>query len=445
MSSPRLLLIGLLWLPLACTAGEGKADDDDDGGGADDGGGDLEVLGILVTPADLVLPTGAGAQLRVTGLLPEHESVDLTASVSWTVDDEAVATVSDGLDEEGLLRAAGVGVTQVAARYGDVLSPAVRVQVTDAALERLSVAPARVDLASGGSVELAATATFSDGSTGDFSSQVRWVTDDPDVARFGAGARLDAAAPGETVVRASFEGQDSDDVPVVVVQAAAPNLRVSAASGSIAGGILELDVTVRNEGTTGAADFWVDVFVDPEGAPAVGTLGDDFSLVAYAGAGSTASLTFQIPVPGGDHTVVVFADTNDDVAESDETDNQLGATLGGGTSMAGPDLAISYFDYLADDVTVYWLVDVVNQGDQDAGWFYVDLFVDRGPPPALYDDGDEYTTIDGIAAGDTDYADFELERVCAGCASWVLIDGYDAVFESNEHNNVEGPLVVWSE
>lgn len=442
MSVSRLLLFGLL---AACTQNGGKDDEDDDDGVEDDDGGDLEVLGILVTPDDLVLPTGEAAQLVVTGLLPEHESVDLTASVTWSSGDESVAVVSDGLDEEGRLVAAGPGVAEIVARYGEVQSPPVRVQVTDATLERLSVAPARVDLAAGGSVDLAATATFSDGSSGDFSSQVRWVTDDAAVARFGEGARLDAAAPGETVVRASFEGHDSDGVPVVVVQAASPNLFVAAASGSISGGILDLEVTVRNGGTTGASDFWVDVFVDPEAAPSSGSLGDDFSMVAYAGADSTASLSFQVPVSSGDHTVVVFADTNDDVAESDESDNLLEASLGGGTTASGPDLAISYFDYLADDVTVYWLVDVVNQGDQDAGWFYVDLFVDASGSPALYDDGDEYSSIDGIAAGDTDYADFELDRVCSGCSSWVMIDGYDAVFESNESNNVEGPLSVWSE
>lgn len=438
----RLLLLGLL---AACTSGGDEPGEDDDDRVEDDDGGDLDVLGILVTPDDLVLPTGESAQLQVTGLLPEHESVDLTASVSWTTDDEGVVTVSEALDEEGRVVAAGVGVAQVVARYGGTQSPPVRVQVTDAELERLSVVPARVDLATGDSVVLSATATFSDGSSGDFSSQVRWVTDDAAVARFGQGARLDAASPGETVVRASFEGHDSDDIPVVVVQAAAPNLRISASSGSIAGGILDLEVTVRNDGTTGAADFWVDVFVDPEGAPSVGSLGDDFSLVAYAGADSTASLDFQIPVGSGDHTVVVVVDTNDDVAESDESDNQLQATLGGGTTASGPDLAISYFDYLADDVSVYWLVDVVNQGDQDAGWFFVDLFVDQSASPVQYDDGDEYSSIDGIAAGDTDYADFEVDMVCGGCSSWIMIDGYDGVMESNEANNVDGPLAVWSE
>ena len=426
---------------MACSASKDAERPDEER----DADGDLVVVGILVTPDDLVVPTGEAVQLQVTGLLPEHESVDLTASVGWVVDDPAVATVSDGLDEEGVLRGIAPGITTFRATYADVASPEVRVQVTDAELERLSVSPGRADLAVGASVELAATATFSDGSTGDFSSQVRWITDDPSVVRFGEGSRLDAAGIGETVVRAAFEGHDSEDVPVVVVAAPAANLMVAAATGSISGGVLDLDVTVRNMGATGAADFWVDVFVDPETAPVVGDVGDDFTLVPYVGADSTASLTFEVPVGPGDHEVLVFVDSIDDVPEEDELDNQFTATLGGGTETTGPDLVVSYFDYLSDGVSVLWAVDVENQGDEDAGWFYVDLFIDQSIPPTLYDDGEEYTTIDGIAAGDVDFIDFEVDVVCAGCASWVMVDGYDAVEESDESNNVAGPLGVWSE
>ena len=50
---------------------------------------------------------------------------------------------------------------------------------------------------------------------------------------------------------------------------------------------------------------------------------------AGAGADSTASLTFEVPVGSGDHEVVVFVDSIDDVPEEDELDNQFTATLGG--------------------------------------------------------------------------------------------------------------------
>lgn len=441
-----LLTVSILWgLPACGPKPDTDIDlgDDDDDGDEDDGGGEdeLDLVGILVTPEDLVLPVGGDARLRAVGLLSERESVDLTATVSWEVDGDA-ASVSDDLDEEGTLRALETGSAEVSAVYGDLASPPIRVKVTDAELERLTVAPGRLDLAAGDEAQLEATARFSDGSTGDFSSQVLWKTDDPSIVRVAEGGRATAVAEGETTLQASFEGLDSDTIPVSVVGVAAPDLVVSAASGEIAGGVLDLAVTVRNDGTTGAAEFWVDVFIDPVGTPEVGDFGDDFQLVEYAGAESTASLEYQIPVSSGSHTVVVFVDTNDDVEEADEGNNQFEVDLSSGTSASGPNLGITYFDYLSDETSIGWFVDVTNSGDQDASWFYVDLFIDQSTSPVLYDDGDEYTSIDGIAAGDTDYADFLVDRECTGCQSWVMVDGYDLVAETDETDNVSGPLGV---
>ncbi len=443
--SPRALLLAL---SLAACGPKPDIDlDEDDEADEDDGGGGedaLDLVGILVTPEDLVLPVGGEAQLRAIGLLAERESVDLTASVSWTVDG-AAATVSDDLDEEGLLRATGTGVVEVAAVYGDLASPPVRVQVTDAALERLTVAPARLDLAAGDETRLVATARFSDGSSGDFSAQVLWRTGDPSVVRIADAGQVTAVGEGETTVRASFEDLDSDTVPVSVEGVAAPDLVVSAASGEIVGGMLELAVTVRNAGTTGASGFWVDVFVDPDGAPEVGDFGDDWQLVEYVGAASTASLTYQIPAPSGSHEVVVFVDSNDEIEEADETNNTFQVDLSSGAGGSGPNLEITFFEFLSDATSIAWFVDVTNTGDQDADWFYVDLFIDQSWSPEVYDDGDEYTSIDGIAAGDTDYADFVVETACAACLSWVMVDGYDLVAETDESDNVAGPLSVTSD
>ena len=113
MSRPALLCV-LLLSSCAEPAGESGARAPTPAGpGGGGGGGDIEVLGILVTPDDLVLPTGESAQLRVTGLLAEHESVDLTSSVQWSVVDAGVAAVSDALDQEGQVDALGAGITQL--------------------------------------------------------------------------------------------------------------------------------------------------------------------------------------------------------------------------------------------------------------------------------------------------------------------------------------------
>ena len=43
---------------------------------------------------------------------------------------------------------------------------------------------------------------------------------------------------------------------------------------------------------------------------------------------------------------------------------------------------------------VILMQDVTNLGDEDSGWFFVDLFTDQSLAPSLYDDGEAYTSID---------------------------------------------------
>jgi len=434
----RFALLALVIPAVACGRGAHKA-----GGESDD------LLGLLVTPDGAILPVGQSLQLVATGLLDGRASVDLTDSVEWRVDDRSVVQVSDTLDEEGLAVGQASGVAHVFAVYEQTRSPDVTLTVTDAQVSRLSVAPTSVSLAEGRTVQMTATAVFTDGDQGDVSGQVRWITDDGTVAQFEGGGLLQAVGVGDTEVHAEWEALSTDDVPVTVTGASTTgkaDLSISAASGSVEGGHLTLSVTVRNTGETGASGFWVDLFVDPSSTPSTGDTGDSYEWITYVGPDDTDTVDFEVPVTDGSHDVTVLVDTNDDIDEASESDNVFSTTVSGGSTTAGgPDLEVSYFDYYADSETVYYYVDVTNSGDEDADWFYVDLFLDESSEPALYSDGDDYTTIDGLAVGDTDYADFLLEAVCyTYCESWVMVDGYDYVDESDEDNNIDGPLYVYA-
>ena len=153
-------------------------------------------------------------------------------------------------------------------------------------------------------------------------------------------------------------------------------------------------------------------------------------------------------ITDGYHEIYILADSEDTVDESNESNNgflgSITASSGGGDS--GPNLEITYFDYSSTAGTLYYFVDVTNTGGEDVGQFYVDLFVDSSSEPVLYDDGDDYTTVDSLAAGATVYADFTFESEdCYYCESWVMIDGYDYVEETDETDNVDGPIYVWTE
>ena len=99
-------------------------------------GFDCCLIGILVMPDVLVVPEGGTVQLSATGLLDDRETIDLTATATWFSEDGAIASVSEGLDEEGLLQGLSVGTTEIYAAYRDIDSPSVSIQVTDAELQR---------------------------------------------------------------------------------------------------------------------------------------------------------------------------------------------------------------------------------------------------------------------------------------------------------------------
>lgn len=422
-------------------------------GGGDGSAVDLDgLVGILVTPEAPVVPVGDEVPLTATGLFDDRSTADLTAVVDWHADDPGVASVSSDLDEEGVVRGESLGETTVWAEVEDISSSVATVRVTDATLLGLSVEPASVTLAEGDEVQLVAQAAWSDGTRGDASAQVRWITDDGTVAQLEPGGRLYAAGVGSTNIHAEWETFASNDVPVDVIDGdgggggSSPNLRVSSVTGEGAGGLITLTITVANDGATGASGFWVDSFLDPSGTPEVGDYGDDYTYVDYVGPGSTVKVSASLDASEGSHTVAVLIDSEGAVAESDEGDNVWSGSVSvGGASESGPNLTPTYFDWLADWDYIYYYVDIYNGGTEGVGPFYVDLYVDSSYEPSVPSDGDDWVDVTWLDAGDTTYADFLIETTCGDCSSWVLVDSYDEVDETDEDDNAAGPLDVYND
>ncbi|MDP8313809.1 MAG: PKD domain-containing protein [Candidatus Celaenobacter antarcticus] len=84
-----------------------------------------------------------------------------------------------------------------------------------------------------------------------------------------------------------------------------------------------------------------------------------------------------------------------------------------------------------------------NNGDGDAGQFYLDLFMDESSAPTIPCDGDFYTSIPGLSAGASSSFTFshpDMNYSSTGTKhQYYVIDSYDHVPESNENNNVFGP------
>jgi hypothetical protein len=83
-------------------------------------------------------------------------------------------------------------------------------------------------------------------------------------------------------------------------------------------------------------------------------------------------------------------------------------------------------------------VDVRNNGDATSESFYIDVFFDSSidSPPGLYEDGTVFEYQTGVGVGEVVYATLEVAESCESCGSWILLDGYDFVEESDEDDNL---------
>jgi uncharacterized protein YjdB len=133
---------------------------------------------------DGVAPVSVGQFILITatGLFADGTKQDITAQATWASTDTAVATV--GLDtatsKEKVTGVKVGGVTVSAVLQG--ITGKAAVTVTAATISRIDVTPAQPILQKGVSQAFQATATYSDGTTGDVTSQATWASDTTSVA-----------------------------------------------------------------------------------------------------------------------------------------------------------------------------------------------------------------------------------------------------------------------
>ena len=330
----------------------------------------LQPLGLLVTPAEPVVPVGEEIRMVAYAFYEDGNTADVTSSVQWAILSGYSLDVSNELDRAGTATGLKAGTSEVIAAWDDLVAEPVVVRVTEADVVGLSITPNDLELYDGDSAWLTATADFSDGSRGDFSGGVRWITADPDIVTIAADGRATGMTDGFTLVRAEYEGVAAEPVNVVVYTTDGPESE---------------DPVEENEGPVGDDD-------------------DD----------DTGS-----------------ADDDDDDSQEGEEETGL------------PDLEITYFSAFIGDGLTYFFIDITNSGTGTAGGCYVDLFVDPWFAPELGDDGDDWLWIEELAPGETTYADFEVDdEPWWGWGSYVIVDTTREVWESDEDDNIEGPLDV---
>jgi len=171
------------------------------------------------------LAVGVTTQFTATGKYADGSTADVSALASWKSSDQQVA----GVSSEGLISGKGAGTTDITASFSGVTSPAVKLTVIVRSLSSIEISPTSPpELAIGSNQQFAAVGRYSDGSTSDLSSEVKWASSNTAVATIDAKSGVATGiAQGVTNIAASLAGNSIQPVNLTVAAKALSSINVT--------------------------------------------------------------------------------------------------------------------------------------------------------------------------------------------------------------------------
>jgi uncharacterized protein YjdB len=203
--------------------------------------GERKLNGIAVSPASPSIPAGLTQQFNATGYYNDQTTQDMTMQVTWSSSNTGVATINSS----GLATAVAAGTTTITASTtapnsysGTGTSGITVLTVTAATLSSITVTPTNLMLPVGVTQQLAATGTYSDGSSYDITTQVLWSSSDPFVAPVSSGGLATGKAAGVTTAAAQL-GSTSGSTTVKVTTATLSSISITPADPILPAGVTE--------------------------------------------------------------------------------------------------------------------------------------------------------------------------------------------------------------
>ena len=196
------------------------------------------LVALSIAPSGATLAIGANKQLTATGTFSDGSTHDLTSAVTWSPSTGGIATVSNTEGAIGLATAVGAGVVTVIATEGAIsASTSLYVSATPpVTVTALTVTPAASSLVLGNSLQLAAKATYSDGTSATVTSSVIWSSSNAKVVSLsntaGTIGLATSVGTGSTTIVAT-NGTFSGTTPLTVTPATLQSLAVSPSGPSV--------------------------------------------------------------------------------------------------------------------------------------------------------------------------------------------------------------------
>jgi uncharacterized protein YjdB len=132
---------------------------------------------VAVLPANPTIANDTPITFSAIGTFSDGSTRDITSLATWVSSDDTVATNAGVLPNVFSAAASRVPASAtITASFGTLstLTPSTTLTVSDATLQSIAVSPSNASLAPGTKVTYTAVGTFSDASTQDLSSIVRW-------------------------------------------------------------------------------------------------------------------------------------------------------------------------------------------------------------------------------------------------------------------------------
>ena len=194
-----------------------------------------QLMLLQVTPTNPSVAAGTSVQFAATGIYSDNSHADLTARVVWATSNTAVATV-------GVSTGKGFGVavgtaTLSASLQG--LSAGTTLTVTSATVVSISITPSLPSTAAGTTEQFTATATFSDNTTQNLTTDLSWASSNTAIATISSTGVVNAVGPGSTTISAACKVASlcatlTDSITLIVTPATLVSIAITSATPSIA-------------------------------------------------------------------------------------------------------------------------------------------------------------------------------------------------------------------
>ncbi len=256
---------------------------------------------IALSPSTATLAVGVKQQFAAMATYNDGSTTDVTATATWISSKAAVATVSS----TGLATGVAAGsATVTAALNGFSAAAQITVPVPAKIVTSIALSPATNGVAVGATQQFTATATYSDGSTGDVSGTANWTSSNPAVITVSPSGLATGVAAGSAAITASMSGISGNEALSVTARVASA-IAISPNPGSIVMGATQqfTATATYKDGSTGNVTSMVSWTV---ANPAVTSISAD-GLATPAASGSTTITASLNGVSASDPLTVAIA------------------------------------------------------------------------------------------------------------------------------------------